>query len=125
MLADDKDLSAIQTSDIDSALNKYKSLGGDLITWSSGSAAQQQLESGEAVMALVWSGRGYGAAAAGASNGGNGGSGVVIIRYADTNADLTTIGGTLVKSGGGTTPTTTAGGYKIYVFTGGTGTVTV
>lgn len=66
MLADDKDLSAIQTSDIDSALNKYKSLGGDLITWSSGSAAQQQLESGEAVMALVWSGRGYGAAAAGA-----------------------------------------------------------
>jgi hypothetical protein len=38
---------------------------------------------------------------------------------------LTAIGGTLVKTGGGTTPTTTSGGYKIYVFTGGTGTVTV
>jgi hypothetical protein len=31
----------------------------------------------------------------------------------------------LTKTGGGTTPTTTTGGYKIYVFTAGTGTVTV
>jgi hypothetical protein len=38
---------------------------------------------------------------------------------------LTAIGGTLVKTGGGTTPTTTTGGYKIYEFTAGTGTVTV
>jgi hypothetical protein len=49
----------------------------------------------------------------------------VVIRYADTFPDFTSIGGTLVKTGGGTTPTTTAGGFKIYVFTGGTGTVTV
>jgi hypothetical protein len=27
------------------------------------------------------------------------------------------------KTGGGTTPTTTTGGYKIYIFTAGTGTV--
>ena len=66
LLADGKDLTKLKTSDIKAALDKYKSLGSDLITWSSGSAAQQQLESGEAVMALVWSGRGYGAAAAGA-----------------------------------------------------------
>jgi hypothetical protein len=49
----------------------------------------------------------------------------VILRYPDNKKDLTGIGGTLVKTGGGTTPTTTTGGYKIYVFTGGTGTVTV
>lgn len=66
LLADDKDLTKIKTSDIQVALDKYKSLGDNLITWTSGSASQQQLESGEAVMALVWSGRGYGAAAAGA-----------------------------------------------------------
>jgi hypothetical protein len=43
----------------------------------------------------------------------------VILRYADTFADLTTIGGTLVHT------KTTNGGYKIYTFTAGTGTVTV
>jgi hypothetical protein len=30
-----------------------------------------------------------------------------------------------VKTGGGTTPTTTTGGFKIYVFTGGTGSVVI
>jgi hypothetical protein len=49
----------------------------------------------------------------------------VILRYANTFPDLTGIGGTLVKTGGGTTPTSNTGGYKIYVFTGGTGTVTI
>jgi hypothetical protein len=44
---------------------------------------------------------------------------VVIIRYPDTKNDLTTIGGTLVHT------LTTSGGYKIYRFTAGTGTVTV
>jgi hypothetical protein len=29
----------------------------------------------------------------------------------------------LTKEGGGLTPTTTAGGYKIYKFTAGTGTI--
>ena len=52
-------------------------------------------------------------------NGGAGGSGVVIIRYADTLADLTSIGGGLTYTR--TTPT----GYKVYTFTAGTGTVTV
>ena len=55
----------------------------------------------------------------GASARGNGGSGVVIIRYSDTNADLTSIGGGLSYT------KTVSGGYKIYRFTAGTGTVTV
>jgi len=42
----------------------------------------------------------------------------VILRYADNFADLTSIGGTLVYT------LTTTGGYKIYKFTAGTGTVT-
>jgi hypothetical protein len=44
---------------------------------------------------------------------------VVIIRYADTFADLTSIPGGLTYTK--TTPT----GYKVYTFTAGTGTVTV
>jgi hypothetical protein len=56
--------------------------------------------------------------AAGDKPGAAGGSGIVIIRYADTFADITTIGGGLTYS------LTTAGGYKVYSFTAGTGTVT-
>jgi hypothetical protein len=56
--------------------------------------------------------------------GGDGGSGIVIIRYPDSIRDLASIGGGLTKTGGGTTPTTTTGGFKIYVFTAGTGSVT-
>jgi hypothetical protein len=56
---------------------------------------------------------------AAASTGGNGGSGIVIIRYPDSQAPLTSIGGGL------TFTTTTSGGYRIYSFTAGTGTVTV
>jgi hypothetical protein len=44
---------------------------------------------------------------------------VVIIAYPDTFAALTTIGGTLTY----TQPTRS--GYRVYRFTGGTGTVTV
>ena len=66
MVADGKDTSNITAADIAPALDKYRGLGSDVITWTSGSQAQQQLESGEAVMGLVWSGRGYGAANAGA-----------------------------------------------------------
>jgi hypothetical protein len=51
--------------------------------------------------------------------GGNGGSGVVVLRYPDTFADLTSIGGGLTYAK--TTPT----GFKVYTFTAGTGTVTV
>jgi hypothetical protein len=51
--------------------------------------------------------------------GGNGGSGIVVIRYADTYPDITTI------SGGLTYARTTPTGYKVYTFTAGTGTVTI
>jgi hypothetical protein len=43
----------------------------------------------------------------------------VILRYPDTFANLTSIGGTLVHT------LTVTGGFKIYSFTAGTGTVTV
>lgn len=66
MVADGKDTSSMTVDDIAPALDKYRGLGDNVITWSSGAQAQQQLESGEAVMGLVWSGRGYGAANAGA-----------------------------------------------------------
>lgn len=66
MVADGKDTSKITPADIEPAMQKYRDLGDSVITWSSGSQAQQQLESGEAVMGLVWSGRGFGAADAGA-----------------------------------------------------------
>ena len=65
MIAEGKDTAGITTADIGPALNKYRALGSDLITWTSGAQSQQQLESGEAVMSLVWSGRGYASAAAG------------------------------------------------------------
>jgi hypothetical protein len=55
----------------------------------------------------------------GVSVGVAGGSGIVILRYPDTNKALTTI------DGGLTYTTTTTGGYRIYSFTAGTGTVTV
>lgn len=64
--AQGKDLKDLKVPDIQAGLDHLKTLGDDLITWNTGAQAQQQLESGEAVMGLVWSGRGYGAAAAGA-----------------------------------------------------------
>ena len=63
-------------------------------------------------------GGGAGTASANAA-GGAGGSGVVIIRYANTYDDLTSIGAGLTYTK--TTPT----GYKVYTFTAGTGTVIV
>ncbi len=66
LAADGKDVNDVTVADIDVAFDKYRALGDDVIGWTSGAQAQQQLESGEAVMGLVWSGRGYGAAAAGA-----------------------------------------------------------
>ena len=66
LTAQGKDVSDISTDDIEGAFDMYKDLGDNVIGWTTGAQAQQQLESGEAVMGLVWSGRGYGAAAAGA-----------------------------------------------------------
>ncbi|MBL3679715.1 extracellular solute-binding protein [Leucobacter chromiireducens subsp. solipictus] len=66
LTAQGKDLKNLKPEDIEGAFDMYKDLGNDVIGWTTGAAAQQQLESGEAVMGLVWSGRGYGAAQAGA-----------------------------------------------------------
>ncbi|MGD6980205.1 MULTISPECIES: extracellular solute-binding protein [Citricoccus] len=66
IVADGGDTANLTPEQIPTAMEKYRSLGDDVIGWTSGAQAQQQLESGEAVMGLVWSGRGYGAAAAGA-----------------------------------------------------------
>jgi hypothetical protein len=64
-------------------------------------------------------GGGGGGGIGGTISGGSGGSGVVVIRYADTNPDLTSI------SAGLTYTRTTPTGYKVYTFTSGTGTVTI
>ena len=50
-------------------------------------------------------------------NAGSGGSGIVIIKYADTYPDLTSIGGGLTYT------KTTSGGKTIYKFTAGTGNI--
>jgi hypothetical protein len=52
--------------------------------------------------------------------GGSGGSGTVIIAYPDSFPALSSIGGGLTYS----QPTSRAG-FRLYVFTAGTGTVTV
>jgi hypothetical protein len=66
-------------------------------------------------------GNGNGAANTGGGGGGqgNGNSGIVIIRYADSKPDLTTI------AAGLTYTRYVTGGYKYYKFTAGTGLVTV
>lgn len=66
LAAQGKDMKDLKPEDIAGAFEEYKELGDSVIGWTTGAQAQQQLESGEAVMGLVWSGRGYGAAAAGA-----------------------------------------------------------
>lgn len=66
LTAQGKDVKNLKAEDIPGAFDTYKKLGDDVIGWTTGAQAQQQLESGEAVMGLVWSGRGYGAAQAGA-----------------------------------------------------------
>ena len=62
---------------------------------------------------------GGGGGGSGSATGGNGGSGIVILRYPNTFGDLTTIGAGLTYT------KTISGGYKIYQFTSGTGSVTV
>ena len=61
-----------------------------------------------------------GAGAGGSQNDGNsGGSGVVIIAYPDTFPAITTIPGTLTYN------QPSRSGYRVYRFTGGTGTITI
>ncbi len=66
MVANDADFDDLTPEDFTAGLEAYSALGSDLVPWTSGAQSQQQLESGEVDMALVWSGRGYGAANAGA-----------------------------------------------------------
>lgn len=67
LVAAGKDMDNLTDADIEEAFDMYRGLGDDVIGWTTGAQAQQHLESGEASMALVWSGRGYGAANAGAN----------------------------------------------------------
>jgi hypothetical protein len=53
--------------------------------------------------------------------GGNGGSGVVILAYPSSYAAITTISASLSYS----VSTVSRSGYRVYTFTGGTGTVTI
>ena len=62
-------------------------------------------------------GSGYGNASPYIGDSGAGGSGIVIVRYADSFSDLSSIGAGL------TSAKTTAGGYTIYKFTAGTGDI--
>ena len=57
--------------------------------------------------------------------GGSGGSGVVIIAYLDKFADLSSVDSGLTVNGstGNTTPNTDRSGYKVYIFTAGTGNI--
>lgn len=48
-------------ADIDRALDKLRSMRDHLIFWQTGAESQQMLESGEADMVMVWSGRGMAA----------------------------------------------------------------
>lgn len=65
LLADGIPGDAMTAASPKQAVTRYLDLGDNLVGWSTGAQAQQQLESGEVAMSLVWSGRGYGAAAAG------------------------------------------------------------
>jgi hypothetical protein len=57
--------------------------------------------------------------------GGTGGSGVVIIAYADTFDDLSSVAAGLTVNGstGNTTPNTARANFKVYKFTAGTGAI--
>jgi hypothetical protein len=54
-----------------------------------------------------------------------GGSGIIIIAYADTERDLSSVGAGLTVNGsaGNTSPVTSRSGYKLYSFTAGTGDI--
>lgn len=63
---DGLDKTTMFPADIDRALNKYRKMRDNLILWQTGAQSQQLLESGEADMAIVWSGRGKAAVGNGA-----------------------------------------------------------
>lgn len=54
-------------ADIDRALNKWRDMRDHLVLWTTGAESQQMIESGEADMVMVWSGRGKAALENGAN----------------------------------------------------------
>ena len=67
LLADGVPKDQLFPADIDRGLNKWRSIREHLIPWTTGAESQQMLESGEADMVMVWSGRGKAALANGAN----------------------------------------------------------
>ncbi len=67
LLADGVPKDQMFPADIDRGLNKWRSIRENLVPWTTGAESQQMLESGEADMVMVWSGRGKAALANGAN----------------------------------------------------------
>ncbi|KAF0173495.1 MAG: family 1 extracellular solute-binding protein [Rhodobacteraceae bacterium] len=67
LLADGVPKDQLFPADIDRGLNKWRSIRENLVPWTTGAESQQMLESGEADMVMVWSGRGKAALANGAN----------------------------------------------------------
>lgn len=59
LLADGVAEDELYPLDMDRAYNKIDTIRDDLVFWKTGAESTQMIESGEADMALVWSGRGY------------------------------------------------------------------
>jgi hypothetical protein len=99
------------------------SITGSSVTRAVGGTSQSYVggASGAAGGANTGTGGGGGAGQGGGNNGGAGGSGVVILAYPSSSPALTSIGGGLTYS----VSTGSRSGYRVYTFTGGTGTVTL
>ncbi len=67
LLADGVPKDQLFPADLDRGLNKWRSIRDHLIPWTTGAESQQLIESGEADMVMVWSGRGKAALANGAN----------------------------------------------------------
>ena len=67
LLADGVPKDQLFPADIDRGLNKWRAIRENLVPWTTGAESQQMLESGEADMVMVWSGRGKAALANGAN----------------------------------------------------------
>lgn len=67
LLADGVKPENLYPLDVDRALRKLDTIRDQLVFWDTGARSQQMLESGEVVMATVWSGRAYAAVKNGAS----------------------------------------------------------
>lgn len=66
LLADGVSPDALYPLDMDRAYEKLDTIRDSLIYWKTGAESQQMVESGEADMVLLWSGRGFGAVENGA-----------------------------------------------------------